>query len=113
VRSTYPRQLLTGQPLTTPTMGLDMLEGNIARWLTHESADVAIALTRGLIVPAILNGEFQSLGNIKERSKGLAQHTVNSTLQQTGYSGIFNISTLTMCGNDWLPAPSWHRSSPC
>jgi pyruvate dehydrogenase E2 component (dihydrolipoamide acetyltransferase) len=66
----------------------------------HVNIGIAIALPRGLIVPAILNCELQSLRDIAESSKGLALRAVSGTLRQAEYSGTFSISNLGMYGID-------------
>jgi pyruvate dehydrogenase E2 component (dihydrolipoamide acetyltransferase) len=66
----------------------------------HVNIGIAIALPRGLIVPAILKCELQSLGEIADSSKDLAQRAVNGTLHQAEYSGTFSISNLGMYNID-------------
>jgi pyruvate dehydrogenase E2 component (dihydrolipoamide acetyltransferase) len=75
-------------------------EGDHLTVHSHVNIGIAIALPRGLIVPAILSCELQSLGDIAESSKGLAQRAVNGTLRQAEYSGTFSISNLGMYGID-------------
>ena len=61
---------------------------------------VAIALSQGLMVPAILNCERKSLGEIAEGAKDLADRATNGTLRQAEYSGTFTVSNLGMFGVD-------------
>ncbi len=66
----------------------------------HVNIGVAIALSQGLMVPAILNCERKSLGEIAQGAKDLAHRATNGTLRQAEYSGTFTVSNLGMFGVD-------------
>jgi pyruvate dehydrogenase E2 component (dihydrolipoamide acetyltransferase) len=66
----------------------------------HVNIGVAIALSQGLMVPAILHCELKSLGEIAQGAKDLAHRATNGTLRQAEYSGTFTISNLGMFGVD-------------
>jgi pyruvate dehydrogenase E2 component (dihydrolipoamide acetyltransferase) len=66
----------------------------------HVNVGIAIALARGLMVPAILHCELKSLGEIAEASKDLALRATSGTLKQGEYSGTFSISNLGTFGVD-------------
>lgn len=66
----------------------------------HVNIGVAIALSQGLMVPAILHCELKSLGEIAQGAKDLAHRANEGTLRQAEYSGTFSISNLGMFGVD-------------
>jgi pyruvate dehydrogenase E2 component (dihydrolipoamide acetyltransferase) len=73
-------------------------EGDHLAVQPHINIGIAVALPQGLMVPAILDSDTKSLGEIARDVKDLAQRAKDGTLRQAEYTGTFSVSNLGLYG---------------